>query len=117
MRPAKSAQRKYRARGNWAMAIVDIPILSMLCTRMDWGQQRQRVLAENVSNADTPQFRPRDLALPTFDSRKTASPVHLATTESAHLPGMGAAGEAFRSEIKGKYDTLPSGNAVNLEEE
>jgi flagellar basal-body rod protein FlgB len=99
------------------MAIVDIPILSMLRTRMDWGQQRQRVLAENVSNADTPQFRPRDLAQPTFDSRKTARPVQLATTETGHLPGIGDAGETFRSEIKGKYDTLPTGNAVNLEEE
>ncbi len=98
------------------MAIVDIPILSMLRTRMDWGQQRQRVLAENVANADTPQFRPRDLVQPTFDSRKTA-PVQLATTDTGHLPGIGAAGETFRTVSQGKYDTLPTGNAVNLEEE
>jgi flagellar basal-body rod protein FlgB len=99
------------------MAIVDIPILSMLRTRMDWGQQRQRVLSENVANADTPQFRPRDLAQPTFDSKANAHPVRLATTETGHLPGIGAAGETFRSVTQGKYDTLPTGNAVNLEEE
>ncbi|MGB6585347.1 MAG: flagellar basal body protein, partial [Pseudolabrys sp.] len=44
------------------MAITDIPILSMLRTRLDWAQARQRVLAENVANSDTPKFRARDLA-------------------------------------------------------
>ncbi len=39
------------------MAITDIPILSMLRTRMQWAQERQRVLAENVANADTPNYR------------------------------------------------------------
>ncbi len=44
------------------MAISDLPIFSMLRTRMNWHQERQRLLAENVANADTPGFRPRDLA-------------------------------------------------------
>ena len=43
------------------MAITDLPMLSMLRTKMQWHQERQRVLAENVSNSDTPNFRPRDL--------------------------------------------------------
>jgi flagellar basal-body rod protein FlgB len=34
---------------------------------MQWRQERQRVLAENVSNADTPKFRPRDFTPPSFD--------------------------------------------------
>ena len=42
------------------MAITDIPILSMLRTRLQWSQERQRVLAENVANADTPSYRARD---------------------------------------------------------
>ena len=99
------------------MAIADIPILSMLRTRLDWAQQRQGVLAENVANADTPQFKPRDLTPPKFDSQTRPDPVRLATTESGHLPGLGDAAERFRSERKGRYDTVPSGNAVNLEEE
>ena len=43
------------------MAINDLPILSALRTRMQWHQERQRVLAENISNSDTPNFKPRDL--------------------------------------------------------
>ena len=43
------------------MAINDLPVLSALRTKMQWHQERQRVLAENISNSDTPNFRPRDL--------------------------------------------------------
>ena len=46
------------------MPISQIPIFSMLRTRMQWHQERQQLLAENVSNANTPKFKPRDLAPP-----------------------------------------------------
>ena len=55
------------------MAITDIPILSMLRTRLDWAQARQRVLAENVANSDTPKFRARDLAPLQFDNAPGSS--------------------------------------------
>ena len=51
------------------MAIDDLPILSALRTKMQWHQERQRVLAENVSNANTPNFRPNDLVEPKFDQQ------------------------------------------------
>ena len=99
------------------MGLADIPIFSMLRTRLDWAQARQRVLAENVANSDTPNFRPNDLAAPKFDaSSAIAQPVRLATTESGHLPGLNAA-ETFRSERPAAYDLRPTGNAVNIEDE
>ena len=55
------------------MAINDLPILSALRTKMQWHQERQRVLAENISNANTPNFRPRDLVEPKFDDRAGAN--------------------------------------------
>ena len=48
------------------MAISDLPVLSALRTKMQWHQERQKVLAENVSNSDTPKFKPRDLVEPKF---------------------------------------------------
>ena len=48
------------------MPISDMPIFSMLRTRMQWHQERQKVLAENVANSDTPNFRPHDLVAPDF---------------------------------------------------
>ena len=44
------------------MPITDLSLFSMLRTRMQWHQERQRLLSENVANSDTPTYRPRDLA-------------------------------------------------------
>ena len=107
------------------MAITDIPILSMLRTRLQWSQARQRVLAENVANADTPNYRARDLAPPKFEAPAaaaagTAAPltsVSLARTEDGHIAGIGQGDSPFRSERSAGYEVRPTGNAVNLEQE
>jgi flagellar basal-body rod protein FlgB len=52
------------------MPISDLPILSMLRTRMQWHQECQRLLAENVANAHTPNYRARDLVPPDFDTTR-----------------------------------------------
>ena len=100
------------------MAISDLPIFSMLRTRMNWHQERQRLLAENVSNADTPGFRPRDLAPLDFGRQvqQASAQLQLALTSPAHLSGPAGSGQ-FASERPGKYDVRPAGNAVNLEDE
>ena len=100
------------------MAISDLPIFSMLRTRMQWHQERQRLLAENVSNADTPNFRPRDLAQPDFarQVQQASGQLQLALTSPQHLAGPSAAG-GFASQQNSKYDVRPAGNAVSLEDE
>ena len=104
------------------MAITDIPILSMLRTRMQWAQERQRVLAENVANADTPNFRARDLAPVKFETQPQSAGAPLTTvllvrTESGHLADIGQSDSPFRSKSDGDYEVRPTGNAVNLEQE
>jgi len=106
------------------MGLIDLPILSMLRTRLDWAQERQRVLAENIANADTPNFRPRDLVEPKFDqpvqmaSAASSLPgLSLLTTESGHIAGSMPNGSSFRSTRGGDYEVRPTGNAVNLEDQ
>ncbi len=102
------------------MAINDLPMLSMLRTKMQWHQERQRVLAENVSNSDSPGFKPRDLVEPKFDPRGVSGTVHeslaMARTSAAHIQATGVS-ESFASHSRGGYETRPAGNAVNLEDE
>ncbi len=103
------------------MAISDIPILSMLRTRMEWAQQRQRVLAENVSNSDTPGYRARDLVEPKFEEPGQLSPasvanISLTRTAENHLGSLPGSGSPFRSE-RDNYEVRPTGNAVSLEDE
>lgn len=99
------------------MAISELPVFSMLRTKMHWHQERQRLLAENVANADTPNFRPRDLTpFDIHDSRPVSTGVSLARTDSGHLAGMGGGNSRFDSR-RGGYEVRPAGNAVGLEEE
>ena len=99
------------------MTVSNIPLFSMLKTRMHWHQERQRILAENVSHADTPRFQPRDLTPPSFDPRRPAvAELSLARTSTAHMGG--AAGSTrFQLERNGGFEARPSGNAVSLEDE
>lgn len=100
------------------MPITDIPILSMLRTRMEWHQERQRVLAENVANADTPNYRPRDLAPPNFEEALAGpSVLALARTEPDHIAGVGGGSSHFAADRHLKYEVRPGGNAVNHEDE
>jgi flagellar basal-body rod protein FlgB len=99
------------------MAISDIPILSMLRHRMQWHQQRQQVLAENVANSDTPGFRPRDLRQPDFTGLAgNSNGVTLVRSNPAHF-GLGGATDGFQSDQERNGDIRPAGNAVSIEEE
>jgi flagellar basal-body rod protein FlgB len=99
------------------MPVSDIPLFSMLRTRMQWHQERQKVLAENVANADTPNFRTRDLKPLDFGSQvQAAGQVRVASTNPAHITGSAGA-STFATAGNGRYDVKPAGNAVNLEDE
>jgi flagellar basal-body rod protein FlgB len=100
------------------MSVTDLPLFTMLRTRMHWHQERQRLLAENISHADTPQYRPKDLAPPQFDRRPPPASVGLARTEGAHIAAAATSGSSqFSTSRLGGYDVRPTGNAVNLEDE
>jgi flagellar basal-body rod protein FlgB len=100
-----------------AMPISRLPILDMLRTKMQWHQERQRLLAENIANADTPKFQPRDLTPPTFDRSAPAHQIALQRTSSAHVTSAMSAGTGIFQSTPGGSETRPSGNAVSLEDE
>jgi flagellar basal-body rod protein FlgB len=103
------------------MSISDLPVLSALRTKMQWHQARQRVLSENVSNSDTPNFRPRDLIEPKFgpDGGRTGATGSLAMmrTSSSHIAPSDSVGRSFDVNGRTGFETRPAGNAVSLEEE
>lgn len=84
--------------------------------------QRQQVLASNIANADTPDYKARDLDFKAvmqgaLKSAGTAGGVALATTTSGHLagnPGQAAdAGLLYRTPAQGSVD----GNTVDMDAE
>ena len=98
------------------MPITDIPILSMLRERMEWHQERQRVLAENVANADTPNYRARDLAPPDFSHEMQAA-LSLDRTNPLHITAQAGGGSPFATDSSDRYQIRPRGNSVTHEDE
>ena len=82
------------------MAVTDLPLVAMLKTRLHWHQTRQKLLAENVANADTPG----------------AAAVVVERTNAAHL-SLAAARPGEDAVLSGRFEVTPSGNAVSLEDE
>jgi flagellar basal-body rod protein FlgB len=105
-----------------SMSISDLPVLSALRTRMQWHQERQRVLAENVANSDTPNFKPRDLIEPKFDvtgasAGSSMGALAMMRTSASHIAPADGGAESFDQNRKVGFETRPAGNAVSLEDE
>jgi flagellar basal-body rod protein FlgB len=100
------------------MAMTDLTLVSMLKTRMHWQQTRQKLLAENVANANTPRFVPKDLKelSPAELVRPTGGGLAMAQTSPLHLAAM-ASEKSLDQRNAARFETRPSGNAVNLEDE
>jgi len=104
------------------MSLTDLPVLDALRTKMKWHQVRQRVLAENVANADTPDYQARELKPVEFGSMVTAAApaeVGVRVTDTRHIAVSPIAGvnPQHRQTDENGFETTPSGNSVTLEEQ
>ena len=101
------------------MDMNDFPVFRMIKGKLNWLAERQRVLAANVANADTPNYRPSDLK--EVDFRNPAAgdrfAVTLARTHPNHRAKSGVDGQHRAQRQRDAYETIPSGNAVVLEEQ
>lgn len=80
--------------------------------RMRWLDARQRVLAQNVANADTPGYRPSDLR--PFAQTLAGTQAGLQQTHARHLaPTQDARAKAERRTVERTMD----GNGVALDRE
>jgi flagellar basal-body rod protein FlgB len=94
---------------------------SMLRSKMHWHQTRQRVLSENVANADSPDYRARDLK--EFKFNQALKPfqtggLETRVTNSHHLQGKSIFpdGSLAGKKVDG-FEITPEGNTVVLEEQ
>lgn len=109
------------------MAGQDLSLMTAMIEKMRWQEQRQKVLAQNIANADTPGYQPQDIKPIDFKSLLGSSAsklplgsTGLATTNANHLTSGGASAKAANAKVqhaKETYETSPVGNAVVLEEQ
>ena len=95
--------------------------ISVLSRAMDLRTQRHQVLASNIANADTPNYKARDFSFEAamqnaIAGRAEAGGVDMARTVAGHLSGSGVGGQAalkFRTESQSAVD----GNTVDMDVE
>ncbi|NKB56804.1 MAG: flagellar basal body rod protein FlgB [Alphaproteobacteria bacterium] len=102
------------------MDLGSLPVFKMMTAKMDWLGRRQRVLAQNIANADTPDYVPKDLKAIDFkDARRRESfRLQLAVTNSGHVQSkiqQSSIGDEKKD--RQNYEVSPTGNAVVLEEQ
>ena len=99
----------------------DIPLFSMLRGRLGYLSERQRVIAENVANADTPGYAPHDLKPFTLAAPSSAGQALApAMTSAMHLAGVTAGRRAsgvYKPQNSPDSETTLDGNSVVLEDE
>jgi len=111
------------------MNLAEIPLFAMLKGRMGYLTERQKVLAENVANADTARFVPNDLKAFSFDAKVEAQRLQMAqagggasmaTTQAGHMtpPNARTSGATqYKTARSPDSETTLNGNSVVLEEE
>lgn len=101
------------------MDFTNIPLFERLTERMSWLSERTRVLSQNIANADTPSYQPKDLKPIDFEAEmRKLEPVAPLRTDKKHMTGTTPpAGEFDAKKAKKTYETAPVGNAVVVEEQ
>lgn len=94
--------------------------ISVFSQAMNLRTQRHQVLASNIANADTPNYKARDFsfenAMQNVLAGQNPGGVSLATTSSRHLSGNGGAAQAtlqYRTSSQSAVD----GNTVDMDVE
>jgi flagellar basal-body rod protein FlgB len=94
------------------MNIGDIPLFHLAEQRLAWIDGRQRLLAQNIANADTPGWKPQDLA--PFAQGLQHAQAALTLTNPMHMVAAAPAPGTLRASAS---ERAPDGNAVSLDDQ
>lgn len=90
-------------------------LLDLASRQAEWLSVRQAAIAGNVSNADTPGYKARDIEpfVDVLDQTRLA----MAATRPGHIGTDSRGPDATTRETEQGWNVTPSGNSVSLEEE
>jgi flagellar basal-body rod protein FlgB len=100
------------------MDLNNLTLFQMAMTKMEWASQRQKILAQNVANIDTPDYKEHDLKKLDFKHllQQQTPQVKLAETNPLHQSGTVPPEDRFRAN-RLKFEESPDGNAVSEEDQ
>ncbi len=84
------------------MNLNDIPLFAMLKGKLVYESRREAVIAQNVANADTADYAPRDMKPFTFDQTlKAQASLSLTETNPGHMQIASSAGATGATGVSG----------------
>ncbi|HVW91116.1 MAG TPA: flagellar basal body protein [Devosia sp.] len=97
-----------------------IQLLDALTAKMRWDQQRQDLLAQNVANSDTPNYRGQELepfAIGDGSGKLSAEQVAMISADPRFFPITGGADGTPQAGQQLNFEVTPEGNGVSIEDE
>lgn len=106
------------------MTTQNLSLFKAMASKMDFLNQRQRIISQNIANSDTPGYKPEDLVPVKFDNvlknvtkESGVMSVSMNTTSPMHMPAPGQIPDPQEKRQKETYEVKPAGNAVIMEEQ
>jgi len=103
------------------MNLSTLNVFRVATVKMGWLSERQSVLAQNIANADTPDYRAKDLKAPSFSKIMSNGNhnVKMVQTAKGHMigPGNTINSRLIKERNKDVYEVSPNDNAVIMEEQ
>lgn len=103
------------------MDIQNIALFQAMGAKMNYLSTRQGVLAQNIANADTPDYRPRDLTEVDFGAVLKdvtgSQKVRMERTAPGHIGPGSNIGSADERKSRIMYEVAPDDNGVIIEEQ
>ncbi len=104
------------------MDLANSPFFGLLRTRLDQLSDRQRLIAENIANASTHGYRPRDVDTSGFEAMVAAranggGATNMTRTNVRHMTPGGGSGTEAQIISRPDSETTIDGNQVVLEEQ
>ena len=102
------------------MDLSQLPLFAAIQRKMEWLSERQKVLSQNVANADTPHYQAVDLRPLDFNKElsKASGRLELVSTNPQHIAATPRS-SALPADavVQTQDDRQINGNTVSLEDE
>lgn len=98
----------------------DVTIMKMAKSHMRYQTQRQKLLAENIANIDTPRYKANDLKPLDFGkmAESESRRLEMRATAPQHMQGVQQFSGPFKEDkMDQTYETSPTKNNVVLDEQ
>ena len=107
------------------MTTQSIALFKAIGAKMEYLSQRQNIISQNIANADTPGYQPKDLKPVDFGQTVKnitgdtggQKAISMTTTDPMHLPTLGKTADPKSEKETKLYEVAPAGNGVVLEEQ